>query len=67
MYTVTADRAIYRGSYYDSQAGFALQFPNIDIAIAIMRAHVVSVTDPNGSLIQGITRHHAVGNIVYFQ
>ena len=66
MYSVTADGVNYMGSYYDSQAGFALQFPNVDIAIAIMRAQVVSVTDPHGVLIPGLTRSRAVGNIVYF-
>lgn len=66
MYTVTADGVNYMGAYYDSTAGFALQFPNVDIAIAIMRAQVVSVTDPNGDQIHGIARSRAVGNIVYF-
>lgn len=67
MYTVTADGVNYMGAYYDSQAGFALQFPNVDIAIAIMRAQVVSVTDPNGDQMHGIARSRAVGNIVYFR
>lgn len=66
MYTVTADGVNYMGTYYDSQAGFALRFPSVDNAIAIMRAHIVTVTDPHGAMIQGLHRSHAVGNIVYF-
>ena len=57
MYTVTADGVNFMGAYYDSPAGFALQ---------LMRAQVVSVTDPNGDQIQGLVRSRAVGNVVYF-
>lgn len=66
MYTVTADGVNYMGTYYDSQAGFALQFPSADNAIAIMRALIVTVYDPHGAQIQGLKRSHAVGNVVYF-